>query len=80
MLCLVIRYPLNRCAVKNRMIYDSLLLVCTIIEKVNRVVTLINLNQSQIFNSVDHCFLEAVLSAARFKSYIHSGMHIRCVG
>ena len=59
------------CAVKGRTIQDSIHLVCTIIEKVDRNAALINLDQSKAFDRVDNGFLEAVLSAASF------GLHFR---
>ena len=52
---------------KGRTIQDSLHLVHTIVEKVDRNAALINLDQSKAFDRVDHAFLEAVLSAASFR-------------
>jgi len=57
--------PEQSCAVKGRTIQDSLHMIRTIVEKVDKA-ALINLDQSKAFDRVDHGFLEAVLSAAGF--------------
>ena len=63
--------PEQTCAVKGRTIHESLHLVRTIVEKVDGNAALINLDQSKVFDRVDHGFLESVLSAAGF------GQHFR---
>ena len=51
-------------------------MVHTIVEKVNGNAALINLDQSKAFDSVDHSFLEAVLSAAGFGLHFHSWIRL----
>ena len=59
--------PEQTCAVKSRTIQDSLHLVCTIIEKVDRNAAQINLDQSKAFDRVDH----AVGFGLHFHTWIH---------
>ena len=54
--------PEQSCAMKDRIIQDSLHMVRTIIVDGNTA--LINLDQSKDFDRVDHRFLETVLTAA----------------
>lgn len=68
--------PEQTCVVKSRMIQDNLHLVRTIIEKIDREATLLNLDQSKGFDRVDHRFLEAVLSAAVYKLYFRSSIRL----
>ena len=54
---------------------DSLYMIRMKIENVNSGAMLIKLDQSKTFNSVDHGFLEAVLSAAGFELHFRSRIH-----
>ena len=64
--------PEQTWAVKGRTIQDSPHLVCMIVVKVNGNAALINLDQSKVFDRVDHGFLEAALSAAGFGEHFRT--------
>ena len=61
---------------KGRTIQDNLHLVRTIVEKVDGNAAQINLDQSKAFDRVDHCFLEAVLSAVGFGRHFRSWIRL----
>lgn len=58
--------PEQTCAVKDRTIQDNLHLVGLIVEQVDSEAALINLDQSKLFDRVNHRILVAVLESADF--------------